>query len=166
MNRQRLRNPVRDATDRLRGSAYLITCCLMTDEGATPTETTQYYTFLDFTLDVDKALAIIAKQPDRPLRSVDVKGIARTLCLEKPMDEYLAAGQIPLLRGDVDEEYARTADLSVPVLMADMARRKGEEPVYMLIDGTHRVRRAYVDGLETLPAYLLDRAEVRRIRVR
>ncbi|MEV6400935.1 hypothetical protein AB0M39_40190 [Streptomyces sp. NPDC051907] len=125
----------------------------------------QWFTFGPFLFSIDQALEIIAATPDRQLHTIDVPATARMLSLEKPMAEYLAEGRVPLLRGDVDEDYALTqADLSVPVIMADLAIADDGEPAYMLIDGTHRVRRAYAEGVATLQAYALDRDETRTIR--
>lgn len=129
------------------------------------TDTSQCFTFGPFVFNVDKALKIIAKNPDRPTHPVSVAQWARAIGVEKTMEEYHAGGTLPLLRGQVDEEYARNeADLSIPVIFADIRSKKEEEPNYMLIDGTHRLRRAFLEGREHLDAYVLDFEETRSIR--
>lgn len=125
----------------------------------------QYFTFGPFVFDVDKALKIIATTPDRPTRPVSVTQWAKAIGVEKTLAEYHEGGTLPLLRGEIDEDYARTrADLSIPVIFADISVKKGDEPNYMLIDGTHRLRRAFLEGVEQLDAYVLDFNETRRIR--
>lgn len=125
----------------------------------------QYFTFGPFAYDIDKAMKIIAADPDRPTHPVKVAEFARALSLEKSAAEYLEDGVIPLMRGDVDEEYARTqADLSAPVIVADLSLRDEGDPAYMLIDGTHRLRRAVVEKCESLQAYVLTFTETQQIR--
>jgi hypothetical protein len=77
----------------------------------------------------------------------------------------MAEGRMPLMRGDIDEEYARTkADLTIPVIVGDLRLKDEGDPGYMLIDGTHRLRRAYLEGRETLQAHVLTLAETKKIR--
>lgn len=128
------------------------------------TETGQFYMYYGEAYSISLALELIAATPDRPVHTVNVQDTARILCLEKPYEEYLAAGHIPMYRGQVDEEYARTCDLSVPVIMATLAPH-GTRGSRLLIDGTHRVRRAYLDGVARLPCYLLTEEEAERIHV-
>jgi hypothetical protein len=129
-------------------------------------EDEQVFLFGPFVYNIDKALKIIAADKERPTTPLPVAHWARSLCLEKTLDEYMAEGRIPLLRGELDEEYARTsADLTVPVIVGDLRLKDdGGEPGYMLIDGTHRLRRAYLEGRETLDAYVLTLAETKKIR--
>lgn len=125
----------------------------------------QYFVFGPFVYDIDQALKIIGNAPDRETHSIRVAEFARSLCLEKTMEEYLANGRIPIMRGDVDEEYARTkADLTIPVIVGDLRLKDEGDPGYMLIDGCHRLRRAFLEGRETLDAYVLTLAETKKIR--
>ncbi len=125
----------------------------------------QFFVFGPFLYAIGKALEIIAKDSGRETHPLPVADWAKALGVEKTLDEYHADGCFPLLRGEVDEEYALTcADLSVPVIVADIRAKRDGEPVLMLIDGTHRLRRAFVEGVESLPAYVLTFAESRRIR--
>lgn len=128
----------------------------------TDAQPTQWYSFGPYDFSIDKALRLIAAT-ERELHTIDVPQVARMLSLEKSRAEYLAEGRIPLLVGEVDEGWARHhADLRVPVIMADLSEK--DEPAYMLIDGAHRVRRAYLEGVTTLQAYALNREETRSIR--
>lgn len=54
----------------------------------------------------------------------------------------------------VDTEKAATADLSPPILAVCF------EEKWLLIDGAHRVYRALCEGVERLPAYLIEPPEV------
>ncbi|MFJ2115138.1 hypothetical protein ACIOEX_25125 [Streptomyces sp. NPDC087850] len=123
----------------------------------------QYFHFGPFIYDVDAALEIIHKEP-RPDRLQEIHVAVWALGVHKSPEENRQGKTIPLLVGNFDEEYARTqADLSVPLIFADLST-EGEKPGYMLIDGTHRLRRAFIEDVEKLPVYLLDKVESLRIR--
>lgn len=129
------------------------------------TKPDQWFTFGPCEFDIDKALEIIGRDADRPTRTIDVLQWAKMLGVEKTLAEYHAEGVLPMLRGEIDEEYARTkSDLSVPVIVADIRVKQDGEPAHMLIDGTHRLRRAFLEGVLTLPAYVLTFKESRAIR--
>lgn len=51
---------------------------------------------------------------------------------------------------DVDESYVQSVDVSVPVVLAEIAPGR-----YNLIDGHHRVAKALRQGMETIRAYKL-----------
>jgi hypothetical protein len=62
-----------------------------------------------------------------------------------------------------DRDYAMTTDVTEPVIVATLhSRGIGEAP--LLIDGTHRLYRAYQAGLPHLPAFVLDVEESLAIR--
>lgn len=126
----------------------------------------QYFTFGPFVYDIDKALRIITADPNRDTTPLDVAHWAKSLSVEKSLAEYMAEGRIPLLRGELDEEYARTrADLTIPVIVGDLRLKEdGGDPGFMLIDGTHRLRRAFLEGRESIDAYVLTLAETLKIR--
>jgi hypothetical protein len=133
-------------------------------------EDRQYFHFGPFVFDVDEALAIIEKSP-REVSHVDIPTTARQLGLEQSDEERMAEikktgqGFVPILRGEVDEQYALTkADLDQPLIFVDLAKGEDEEPAYMMIDGTHRVRRAFVEGVDFLEAYVLTREETLKVR--
>lgn len=62
-----------------------------------------------------------------------------------------------------DRDYAMTTDLVEPVFVATLRRSEGEE-FPLLIDGTHRLYRAYVEHVAELPAYVLTVDESLAIR--
>lgn len=70
----------------------------------------------------------------------------------------LVKGQYP----GMDADYALTTDLSRPLLLTLFARHKAknEEPnTLQLLDGWHRLFKALLTGVETLPAYLLTQEQ-------
>lgn len=132
----------------------------------TETEHGQFFHLLHHTYDIDAALALIAATPGRETHTLDVAQAARTLGLDKTPEEHRADHKIPLM-GMPDEEWARNhADLSQPVIMVDtMNTWLNGEPAWMLADGYHRLRRAYLEGVAGLEAYALNAKESWSIRV-
>lgn len=63
----------------------------------------------------------------------------------------------------LDREYALQTDLDDPLIMATLSTEEGQ-PVRLLIDGLHRLYRAYTEGVAHLPAYRLDVDESLAIR--
>jgi hypothetical protein len=61
-----------------------------------------------------------------------------------------------------DPFYAMTVDLTRPLIMATIPTPDGGSAT-CVIDGTHRLFRALVEGVVTLPAYVLSIAETARI---
>jgi len=108
----------------------------------------EVYQFVVTTFDIDTALKIIG---DREPAMIDIKGIV---------------GALPFNR--IDKEHAATVDLTKPLLIADIAstdkeaRAKGD-PVYMPIDGWHRIYKAHNTGVTELPAVFLTREETDHI---
>lgn len=129
------------------------------------TETDQHYIFGPFAFSISEALAIISATPDRKVHQLDVAQAARMMGVDRSTEEVRAGGTIRLMTGDVDEEYALTqADISVPVILGDPRLTDTGEPMTMFLDGTHRLRRAYVEGVAKLPAYVLTWEETCSIR--
>ncbi len=62
----------------------------------------------------------------------------------------------------VDEEHAKTVDLSRPLIIA---MHPLEPQSGIVIDGWHRIHRALSEDVKELPAYSLTRAESERVRV-
>lgn len=67
--------------------------------------------------------------------------------------EFVALATIPDYGGgsDLDEEAVLAADLSRPILLAEIAPGR-----YNLIDGNHRVAKARREGAPTVPARRID----------
>lgn len=65
-----------------------------------------------------------------------------------------------------DRDYAMTTDLAKPVIIAAVPVPDGGPPAPLLIDGTHRLYKATVQGHTHLPAWSLTQAETLAIRHR
>lgn len=118
----------------------------------------QRFRFGPWVFDVAGALVIVAESPREP-RPMPVEPWARFYGITEPVE-----GSIPLFGPrDLDVDYALTTDLNEPVLIATMRNKAGGE-FPLLIDGAHRLYRAYGEGVEKLPAYVLTADETVTIR--
>lgn len=121
----------------------------------------QWFVFGAWTFSVDQALAIIEETPREPKR-LPVDQWARFYGLDALVEgrqEFALIGPGP----DFNQDYAMTTDLDKPVIVATLETEAvGEVP--LLIDGTHRLYRAYAEGVAELPAYLLGAEETAAIQ--
>ena len=62
--------------------------------------------------------------------------------------EEVAVNTLGLTSSNLDEPTVQNADLSRPIVLAEIAPGR-----YNVIDGNHRVGRARRDGVQSLPAY-------------
>jgi hypothetical protein len=121
----------------------------------------QWFRFGGWLFDIDQAQALLSEQPREP-QQLPVMPWVRQYGLDL-LDE---PGHVPLLGigPDFDRGYALTADLSEPLIVATLhSDEHGDSS--LLIDGTHRLYRAYREGTTQLPAYVLNVAESLAIRV-
>ena len=119
----------------------------------------QRFQFGPWLFDVNSAQIIIRERPRRTW-SLPVAPWAHFYGLTRPDGESCSLfTALP----DLDQEHAMTTDLNEPVLMATMQNEAGQA-FPLLIDGTHRLYRAYAEGVAELPAYVLDVDETRAIR--
>jgi hypothetical protein len=65
---------------------------------------------------------------------------------------------------EFNRRYAMTTDLEKPVIVATLRSEETGDESPLLIDGTHRLFRAYQDGVAALPAYVLSVEESLSIR--
>lgn len=123
----------------------------------------QWFHFGPWVFDVDAALDLIAaaSRDTRPL-DVDTWAQAYGLTYLDDPDSH-TIGLIGPTRDGFDRAYAMTTDLTNPVLLAQVAI-EGHPPAPLLIDGTHRLYRAWRDGVARLPAHVLTAAEIRQIQ--
>jgi hypothetical protein len=118
----------------------------------------QRFLFGPFIFNVDRAQEIVTED----LREADD-------LLVVPWARYYGLDEAPETHASVfapqhlDREYAMTTDLDDPVLVATLRNSRGKL-FSLLIDGTHRLYKAYRQGLRALPAYLLDEGESLSIR--
>jgi len=120
----------------------------------------QWFQFGGWIFNVDRAQALLAEQPREP-QPLPVLPWARLYgvdLLDQP-------GTVPVigLGPGFDRAYAMTTDLSEPLIVATL-RTSDHSESPLLIDGTHRLYRAYQEGIAELPAYVLDIEETLLIR--
>ena len=77
-----------------------------------------------------------------------------------PSDHGIDLAHLRQRYPDLDEEYARTVDLSRPILFVPF-----EGGTSVLIDGWHRLARAVIEGIPCLPCYELTLQEAQQVLV-
>lgn len=118
----------------------------------------QRFVFGAFVFNVDRALAMLeGDQRDR--RALEVAPWASFFGFDITGEHSIALFGPRYL----DRDYAMTTDLEDPVIVATLTSSEGER-FPLVIDGTHRIYRAYVEGVSTLPALVLDETESLHIR--
>ena len=119
----------------------------------------QRFQFGPWMFNVNRAQAIIAESP-RETTQLPVAPWAQFYGLDN-------RGRVSVSlfspRSEFDRDYAMTTDLSAPVLVATLRANDGDE-FPLLIDGAHRLYRAYAEGVTTLPADVLSADESLAIR--
>ena len=123
----------------------------------------QWFHFGPWTFSIDAAEALIAAHP-RGIRHIDVATWAEAYGLTRLDDT--ARRTISLIgpaSDGLDRAYAMTTDLAKPVIVAQLAIN-GQPPAPLLIDGTHRLYRAWREGIAQLPAYLLTADETHQVQ--
>src|ERR1700733_5949355 len=120
------------------------------DETKRSIERVQRFQFGPWLFSVDQAKTIIVKRP-RGTLPIPVQPWAKFYGLDTPDGQSFSLFR-PSSR--FDAEYARTIDLDEPVILATLRGGRGKR-FPLLIDGTHRLYRAQVEGVEELPAYVL-----------
>lgn len=109
----------------------------------------------DTVLDIEAAFRILHAAPRRTVR-IDVDAWARLY----GMDGNPAA---PIRLGPLfDPEHARHADLTKPLILVTFTTAGGDE-VILIADGSHRLYRAFTQGRDHLPAWILTTAETASI---
>jgi hypothetical protein len=121
----------------------------------------QWFHYHVWVFAVHTAMSLIDAVP-RPTRPLDVPTWAKAFGLTRidhpDTDTIGLLGPAP---DAFDRDYAMSTDLAKPVIVAHLLI-DGMEPSPLLIDGTHRLYRAWREGVPQLPAYLLTVAESRQ----
>jgi hypothetical protein len=117
----------------------------------------QHFQFGPWVFNVSGARAIIAERP-RDLQALDVESWAYQYGLDDT-----DAGAPLFSNVGLDRDYAMTTDLDEPVIVATVRTSEHGE-LRLLIDGTHRLYKAHVQGVAELPAYMLNAEESLVIR--
>ncbi|MCZ7423778.1 hypothetical protein O7605_31790 [Verrucosispora sp. WMMA2121] len=112
---------------------------------------------------IDAARALIAATP-RDTQPLDVATWATAYGLTRLDDPHQrVASLIGPTSTALDRAYAMTTDLKTPVIVAQLDI-SGHPPAPLLIDGTHRLYRAWREHLPRLPAHLLTAEETRQVQ--
>jgi hypothetical protein len=124
-------------------------------------EPAQWFRFGGWIFDIDQAQALLADKP-RELQPLLVMPWVR----QYGLDLLGEPNRVPILGigPDFDREYAMTTDLTSPLIVATL-HLPGSGNSSLLIDGTHRLYRAYREHVTELPAYVLDVNESLAIRL-
>jgi hypothetical protein len=122
----------------------------------------QWFYFGPWAFSIDEAETLIADQPREP-GSLNVAAWANAYGLTHIDDpDPRTISLIGPTRDGLNREYAMGTDLTKPVLVATL--EAGGEPTRLLIDGVHRLYRAWREGVASLPAYVLTVAETQQIK--
>jgi hypothetical protein len=122
----------------------------------------QRYYFGPWAFSIDEAQKLIADRPREP-HSLDVAAWANAYGLTHIDDpDTHTVNFIGPTREGLNREYAMGTDLTQPVIVATL--EANGEPTPLLIDGAHRLYRAWREHLATLPAYVLTVAETQQIK--
>lgn len=122
----------------------------------------QWFYFGPWTFSIDEAETLIADQPREPA-SLNVAAWANAYGLTHIDDPNpRSVNLIGPTRDGLNREYAMGTDLTKPVIVATL--EASGEPNPLLIDGVHRLYRAWCEGVVHLPAYVLTVAETQQIR--
>ncbi|MFI6263262.1 hypothetical protein [Micromonospora sp. NPDC051006] len=123
----------------------------------------QWFHFGPWVFSINAAQALIAPAP-RDARPLDVAAWAQAYDLtdiDNPHARTISL--IGVTRNGLDRAYAMTTKLGTPVIVAQLLIT-GRSPSPLLIDGCHRLYRAWREGVPRLPAYLLTVEETRQIQ--
>jgi hypothetical protein len=121
----------------------------------------QWFRFGGWIFDIDQAQVLLAEHPREP-QPLEVMPWVRQYGLDL-LDE---SNRVPILGigPDFDHEYAMTTDLTQPLIVATL-HLPGSGDSALLIDGTHRLYRAYRERVPELLAYVLNVSESLEIRL-
>lgn len=131
----------------------------------------EIFIFLDRRYDIVKAKFLIKQLDLKPVEA-KVEDLAAKTYLDYPKGTKSA----PILAINVDDRYIeehfgtedKVIDLNEPLIFAvsSFGRGKDKSLGSILIDGNHRVRKAFLLGVETLQAYVLSEAVTKRVESR
>ncbi|MFI5893823.1 hypothetical protein ACIA5D_27350 [Actinoplanes sp. NPDC051513] len=121
----------------------------------------QWFHFGPWVFDIDAAQALIASAP-RDALALDVTTWATAYGLTR-LDDPTRVNLIGPTSDGIDRLYAMSTDLTEPVLLGRV-RVGAIPPAALLIDGVHRLYRAWHEGVPWLPAYLLTAEETRAVQ--
>lgn len=123
----------------------------------------QWFHFGPWVFNIDAAHILLADAP-RDTHDLDVTTWATAYGLTHLDDpDRTAVNLIGPVPGAVDRLHAMSTDLTRPVILGQVSVN-GSPPAALLIDGVHRLYRAWREAVPRLPAYLLTAEETLQIR--
>ncbi len=123
----------------------------------------QWFHLGPWAFNIDAAHRLLADAP-RDTHNLDVTTWATAYGLTHlDSPDRTAVNLIGPAPGAVDRLYAMSTDLTAPVILGQLSVN-GSPPAALLIDGVHRLYRAWRENLPLLPAYLLTAEETLQIR--
>ncbi|MFI7517533.1 hypothetical protein ACIBVK_28960 [Micromonospora echinofusca] len=113
--------------------------------------------------DIDTAQALITATP-RDTHAIDVAAWATAYGLAQlDNPNPWATSLIGPAHNALNRDYAMARDLKRPLIVAQIVT-PDQAPAPLLIDGMHRLYRAFREGVPQLPAHLLTVAETQQIK--
>lgn len=125
----------------------------------------EIFQFLSSRYDVTKALYLAHKLKLKE-RDIDVKDWAKSLGLDGPKDE--SGTKVSFIAGISDSDaLSPGVDVKRPVILVyHFWKEKGKEVCGgLIIDGNKRLRRAFLEGLEVIPGYVLPKWASKMVRL-
>lgn len=111
---------------------------------------------------IDRAKRLIGELGLVP-QSIDVASLRSCVTWPKPPDVNDAGRRVIRLQwARINYDHVPHVDATIPIILATF-ELDGTGPRLAPIDGHHRIARAMRDGLDTLPAFILDEQATRRI---
>ncbi|MBQ1011079.1 hypothetical protein KBX53_08975 [Micromonospora sp. M51] len=121
----------------------------------------QWFHFGPWVFSIDTAQAVIAASP-RDTRPLDVPAWAAAYGLAH-LDNLWTTSVIGPSSTALNRTYAMTTDVAEPLIVAQISVNE-QPPATLLIDGTHRLYRAWREHIPRLPAYVLTVEETRQVQ--
>lgn len=123
----------------------------------------QWFHFGPWVFSIHAAETLIAAQP-RPTRLIDVPAWATAFGLTRLDDPHRRTISLIGPTSDAfDRDYAMTTDLAKPLIVAQPTVN-GHPPAPLLIDGMHRLYRAWREHVPQLTDWLLTAEETRLVQ--
>ena len=122
-----------------------------------PRHEQQLAVIADTVLDIEAAFRLLRARPRRTVR-IDVDAWARLYGMDGNPHASIMLGP------GFDPEHAATANLRRPLILITVTLDNGDE-VELIGDGGHRLYRSFIEGRDSLPAWILTAAETDAITI-
>ncbi|MET8682207.1 hypothetical protein ABZW18_32705 [Streptomyces sp. NPDC004647] len=122
-----------------------------------PADKGQVFVYFGWRFDIDAAERLLNATP-RTGHRIEVASTARVTGIDA---SGFPDGAVPLTRPRIDTDHAMRTDLCEPLMVATLT----DPEMHLLIDGYHRLYRAWHEKVTDLPALVLTAEETRVIRL-